>query len=300
MTTETLGHLAALGCAATWAIATLLYGKAALTVDARALNLWKCALSAALLGITALALDDIPTLSTRDSVALTASAVLGLVFADTAYFVALRELGAARGVLFVSLVPVSTALLAWPTLDEPITLRMLAGMVVTITGVTVVIRSARAAPAAPAALAARAVVGRTWIGVVAGAIYCLTQAGANVLTKGTDPSHSPLALSVTRLAIGALLLGAILGVTSQGRAHVRALRPVLKPTALATLVGTYGGLVMGTYALRTVSAGVATTLGATTPLFALVLARIVTGETPPPLALVGAVMALAGVALLVT
>lgn len=290
LSTETLGHLAALGCAATWAIATLLYGKAALTVDARALNLWKCALSTVLLGLTALALDDIPQLSTRDSIALIASAVLGLLFADTAYFVALRELGAARGVLFVSLVPVSTALLAWPALDEPLTLRMAAGMLVTITGVTIVVRSKTNATTTT---------GRTWIGVVAGLVYCLTQAGANVLTKGTDPSHSPLALSVTRLAIGALLLGAILGATSQGRAHVKALRPVLKPTGFATLVGTYGGLVMGTYALRTVSAGVATTLVATTPLFALVLSRVVTGETPPPRALVGAVMALVGVALLV-
>ena len=124
MTTETFGHLAALGCAATWAIATLLYGKAAQTVDARALNLWKCALSLALLGVTALVLDDIPSFSTRDAWALAASAVLGLLLADTAYFIALREIGPARGVLFVSLVPVTTALLAVPTLNEPLTPRM--------------------------------------------------------------------------------------------------------------------------------------------------------------------------------
>jgi drug/metabolite transporter (DMT)-like permease len=289
LSTETFGHLAALGCAATWAIATLLYGKAAQTVDARALNLWKCALSAALLGVTALALDDVPHLSTRDAWALAASAVLGLLLADTAYFVALREIGPARGVLFVSLVPVTTALLAVPALDEPLTLRMAAGMLVTITGVTIVVRSRVSSTAQ----------GRTWVGVVAGIIYCVTQAGANVLTKGTDPSHSPLALSVTRLAIGALLLGAILGVTAKGRANVRALGPVMKPATIATVVGTYGGLVLGTYALRTVSAGVATTLIATTPLFALVLTRVFTGETPPPRSLVGAVLALLGVALLV-
>ena len=93
MTTETFGHLAALGCAATWAIATLLYGKAAQTVDARALNLWKCVLSTVLLGVTALVLGDMPSFSTRDSVALAASAVLGLLLADTAYFIALREIG---------------------------------------------------------------------------------------------------------------------------------------------------------------------------------------------------------------
>lgn len=289
MTTETFGHLAALGCAATWAIATLLYGKAALTVDARALNFWKCALSTVLLGVTALLLGDIPHLSTRDAWALAASAVFGLLLADTAYFIALREIGPARGVLFVSLVPVTTALLAVPTLDEPLTLRMVAGMLVTITGVTIVVRSRVTSTAH----------GRTWVGVAAGVVYCVTQAGANVLTKGTDPSLSPLALSVTRLTIGALLLAVILGVTARGRANVRALGPVMKPITIATVVGTYGGLVLGTYALRTVSAGVATTLVATTPLFALVLTRVFTGETPPPRALVGAVLALLGVALLV-
>lgn len=289
MTTETLGHLAALGCAATWAIATLLYGKAAQTVDPRALNLWKCVLSAVLLGVTALVLRDVPQLSTRDSLALAASAVFGLVLADTAYFIALREIGPARGVLFVSLVPVTTALLAVPTLDEPLTLRMVAGMLVTIVGVTIVVRSR----------VTETKDGRLWVGVVAGVVYCVTQAGANVLTKGTDPSHSPLALSVTRLTIGALILAVMLGVTARGRANVRALGPVMKPITIATIIGTYGGLVLGTYALRTVSAGVATTLVATTPLFALVLTRVFTGETPPPRALVGAVMALLGVALLV-
>lgn len=304
LATETWGHIAALACAATWAIATLLYGKAALTVDARALNLFKCGLSTALLGVTALALGDTPPISARDLTALAASAVCGLLLADTAYFIALRELGAARGVLFVSLCPVTTALLAWPVLDEPMTPRMVAGMLITIAGVTIVVRSRSATVSAPVS----ATVGGSpasakglWVGVVSGVVYCTTQAGANVLTKGTDASLSPLALSVTRLAMGTLMLAAILVVTAQGRNHVRALaaRQVLKPATIATVVGTYGGLVAGTYALRTVSAGVATTLVATTPLFALALSRVITGETPTPRALIGAVLALVGVAVLV-
>lgn len=288
----TLGHVAALVCAATWAMASLLFGKAAHAVDVRTLNLLKCGLAALLLGATSFALGDLPHIGGRDLLALAGSSLVGLVIADTAYFVALRELGAARGVLFVALVPVCTALLAVPVLHEPLTLPMLAGMALTLTGVTVVVRERASGVARSAAAAAS-----LKKGVLGGGLYCTAQAGANVLTKSTDLSLSPLALSSTRMAMGALLLGILLLVSTRGSVPLQGVRASLPRVALAIFLGTYVGLVLGTYALRTVSAGVATTLVATTPLFAL-LFSLVTGERPSLRAAGGAVLALCGVALL--
>lgn len=293
MSTATLGHAAALACAAMWAVSTLLFGRVAQSVDVRMLNLLKCAIGALFLGLTSLFLGDLPHLAARDVVVLGASAVLGVIIADVAYFVALRELGAARGVLFVSLVPVSTALLAVPVLGEPLTPRMLAGMALTLTGVTVVVRE-KARPAASATGRPSSV--RT--GVLGGAVYCLAQAAANVLTKSADVSLSPLALSSTRMAMGAVLVGLWLLVSTRGRLPLQGVRASLPSVTLAIFLGTYVGLVLGTWALRTVSAGVATTLVATTPLFALGFALLM-GERPSLRATGGAVLALCGVALLV-
>ncbi len=285
---EHVGHLAALACASMWALSTVLFGAAARTVDPRALNLLKCALAAPLLGVTALLLGDLPAFSARDSAALAVSALFGIVVADTAYFVALKELGAARGVLFVALIPVCTSLLALPVLGEALEPRMVAGMIVTLSGVVVVVRG-RARGAGR---------GRIGVGVVAGVVYCTAQAAANVLQKGVDPALSPLSLSFFRLSIGAAVIALSLVVTVRGRRDIAALRPVLARGSLGTLAGAYAGLLLGTYAIRTVPTGVATTLIATTPLFALVAARVVDKETPSARTLAGALLALAGVALL--
>lgn len=58
-----LGHAAALACAATWAFATVIFGRIARTLEARALNFLKTALSALLLAVTSVSLGDLPALS---------------------------------------------------------------------------------------------------------------------------------------------------------------------------------------------------------------------------------------------
>lgn len=295
-----LGHAAALCCAATWAFATVVFGKIAQTVDPRALNFVKSALSAVLLVGTSVALGDIPAVSAHDLTALAVSAFFGLMVADTAYFVALRELGPARGVVFVSLIPVCTALLAMPVLHEPFTLRMAVGMVLTLGGVTLVVRRPTTAdvdtPAMPASASPAPRHARR--GVIAGVAYCAAQAAANVLTKATDVCLSPLALSSLRMSMGALLLGLWILMLPGARARFAGVRASGRGLASGAFIGTYVGVLLGTFALRTVSAGVATTLVATTPLFALLFAWIA-GEMPRMRAVVGSVVACAGVAVLV-
>lgn len=289
MSLEALGALSALACAATWAFATIVFGRAAAAVDARVLNLAKCVVASVLLGGTSLLLGDVPQIQTRDLVALAVSAFLGVVVADTAYFVSLRELGAARGVLFVSLIPVCTALLAVPVLGEPLTARMLFGMAVTLGGITLVVLQRGED---------RSAGGRLGLGAFWAVVYCVAQAGANVLTKGTDTSLSPLALSTTRMGLGTIFLFLWIVVVTRGRVPLEGVRPRAGAIAVGSFVGTYVGIFLGTFALRTVSAGVATTLVATTPLFALGLG-LLWGERPTTRSAVGALVALGGVAVLV-
>jgi drug/metabolite transporter (DMT)-like permease len=61
--------------------------------------------------------------------ALLASSVAFILFAY-----AIREIGASRSSVFSNCIPVFTALLAWFFLKEEITLRMIAGILVVITG----------------------------------------------------------------------------------------------------------------------------------------------------------------------
>lgn len=296
---ETAGHLAALACAATWAVATVIFGRATASIDVRLLNLMKVTVSALLLGATVFVVHGLPTITAREGGILVGSALLGIVVADTAYFVVLREIGSARGVLFVSLVPVCTALLASPLLDEALTWKMLVGMALTLVGVSVVVLGSSVNVAGPHGSLVR--------GVVAGFVYCVAQAGANVMAKSAVATVPPLVTATARMASASFLLAMWLGASLLLRpreraalpAQWRAVRAMLVPLGVATFLGTYVGMILGTSALVGAKVGVVTTLTATTPLWALFFARVFLGETPTMRSLGGTVLALVGVALLV-
>ena len=293
-----MGEIAALLTAMTWAAASLLFvrlsGRGA---SANGLNLFKCVAGFGLFGATGLVVEGAlwPSVMTgTDALWLLASAVLGIAVADSAYFEALSRLGARRGVLAVALGPPTTALMAVPLLGEPLTTSMWVGMAFTLGGITLVLRDRTMVP------------GRTadapidGIGVALALLYVVTQAFANVAIKRVGIGASALSICTARLGMGAVALLAFLVVTGKLRASVAPLRrrEVVVPATLATIVGTYVGVWLSMLALRHTAAGVATTLGATTPLYVMLYGRAALEEPVSMHALTGALLAVVGVAVL--
>lgn len=285
-----------LGCALTWAFASVTFARVMrshATVAPHALNLVKSVIAMPffLLGcvVTGAGLPAIDA----GFPWLVGSAVLGLLVADTGYFIALKALGPARGVLFIPLVPVATTVLAMVFLEEVLGVRAVLGVALTLLGVAVVLRDDKAGGARDAPAAHR------WLGVGGGALYALAQAAANVVNKHVLMETEALHVATLRVGIGAMCLLAASAATGALRGLAPLATPaIMKTVIVAALVGTLGGIWLGTLGAQHLPVGIATTLSCTTPLWALALARV-TGEAIPPRALVGAALALGGVCVLV-
>ncbi|MDP2339390.1 MAG: DMT family transporter [Deltaproteobacteria bacterium] len=290
--THTFAVVAALGCALTWAFASVAFARVLRGnegVDAHALNLIKCAIAfPCLVGGGVVVGAGLPVWE-QGVGWLVFSSFLGLVVADSGYFIALRRLGAARGVLFIPLVPVATAVLAALFLDEPITARIALGIVITLAGLFVVLVQ-------PEKTTSTTKLG--WFGIVGGVVYALSQAGANVVTKHVLEDSLAIHVAALRIGIGALMLFVI----SACAGSLPGLKPLLVPKVLgvivvASIIGTVGGMWLGMIATKGLPVGVATTLAATTPLWAIGLSRL-SGESITARALAGSILAVVGVIIL--
>ncbi|MFT6396077.1 MAG: drug/metabolite transporter (DMT)-like permease [Bradymonadia bacterium] len=291
-----MGALAALGAAMTWAVASMLFERHGREVGGLALNLIKCVLAAGLMLPTLMLLEGRawPTSMSAQTLGwLGLSGLVGLSVGDTFWFGCLLRLGARRALLLFTLAPPLTAILARILLDEPFTGMMIVGMCTTLAGVGWVIQEQTVGPAGE--LAPR--IDR--VGVAFGCVAALCQAIGAVLTKYAGTDESALSVSLVRLVAGSV--GLIIVVAASGRLK-RAVLPFReKRTAIgliaATFLGTYLGIWLMNAGFLNTYVGVASTLNATSPIFALPLAFLV-GEKLTRRSVVGAFIAVAGVSLL--
>jgi drug/metabolite transporter (DMT)-like permease len=289
-----LGALAAIAAALTWAIASLYFARAGQRIGPGPLNLAKCALGVAMLVASYAVLEGRgwPTGLDPTSFAwLAASALVGLTWGDTAFFEALNRLGPRRALLFWALVPPLTALLAVPSLGEPLTVRMMVGIAVTMAGVGWVVfersERERGGSAPP------------WAGLGFGLGAAWGQALGNILLKKGGAELSALEVAIVRLGVGTAGIVVHLALSRQLNQMRRFLEPGLaSPTVVGTVIGTYLGIWLSVYALQHTYAGVAATLISTSPIFVLPLAALVLGERISLRAVLGALLAVGGVAFL--
>jgi len=292
-----VGELASTAAAASWAVGSLLFAQAGERVSASVLNLAKCVLGLFMLMATAVLLTGgaWPAGATVGQwVWLGASGLLGLTLGDTAFFAALVRLGPRRALLLWALVPPLTAVLGFVFLGEPLTVRMLLAIGVTMAGVTwVVIERSPGLASRPPHLA---------VGIALGAVAAACQAVGSIMVKQADHDLSALDVSILRLVAGSTGLTLQVALERKG-VEVRRMiddRRLGGHVFVATLVGTYLGIWLSIYGLQNTYAGIAATLQSTSPLFVLPLAVFVLGERLSARAIVGAFVAVVGVAVLVT
>jgi len=308
-----IGTVASLTCAATWAVASLIFAAALsrTTASALSLSLVKSIIATpVLLAATFLFGYGLPTAAGHGG-ALVMTSVLGLVAADAAYLASIKRLGVQRGVLLIPLVPSSTALLAFVVLGESLGVLALLGVVLTLTGLVIAVRqpspSARtdgrpatgASSAAGSAVssAVSSAVGVT--GVVLATVYVLTQAASNVLLKQVLDDAVAVHVAVLRLLVALPIMAVMALLWGGGAAGIMPLvRGQLgRLIVVAALVGTAFGIWLGSVGTQRLPVGIATTLAATTPVFTMLIARF-RGDAVTARAVVGAVVAVCGVGLL--
>lgn len=291
------GETAALGTAVFWAMGSNLFAGAGRRMGSLVLNRLRIAVAALLLTATLAVVRGSPWptwASVPEVVLLAVSGLVGLALGDSFYFRSLVILGPGRSALIASAAPIFTVLLGWPVLSERPGGLASAGIALTLGGIFWVLRER-------ARHGAVEVEGSAAAGVAAGILGALGQAGGYVLSKlairgGLDP------LSATTIRIVAALVGiwAVAAVRGEVGATLSALRD-RRATLLmvgGAVCGPFLGVTLSIAALSFIQAGIASSIIATSPILAMLIAARAHGEPLSWRSLAGAVVAVAGVVIL--
>lgn len=290
-----LGETAALLTAACWACTSILFGFAVRHLGAFRMNLIRITLATVMLGGLALLVCGtgwITAARHRDVLILSISGWVGLTLGDWAYFQSLKLLGPRLGTLFITLSPPLTALLGVTVLNEHPGRRGIIGMALTIAGVTWVVLE-RPADGTPR--------GHRIRGAVYGVLGSVGQAVAYILAKaGMAGGITPLPAATVRMAAATAATFALALVTRRVAESVNPGRDrrVIAATVAATILGPGVGIWLSLVAVQHTQAGIASTLISAVPVLVLPLVVFVQKERVSPRAVFGALLAVAGVAML--
>ncbi len=291
------GEFAALGTAVCWAAGSNFFAAAGQRMGSVVLNRLRISVAALLLCTALLVLrgSPWPVWATPWQVGLLAlSGLVGFVFGDTYYFRSLVIIGPGRAALVTSTAPIFTALLAWPLLGEHPGPLILLGMALTLGGIGWVIWE-REQPAKAH------VEGSALVGVVAGVLAAVGQAGGYVLSKMALRSDlDPLSATVVRIVAAAVGIWLLAALQRDVRRTLGALRDGRASGFMVggAFFGPFMGVTLSLTALKYIEAGVAASITAIYPVLTLLLSARFHGERLSLRTLAGALVAVAGVVVL--
>ena len=287
-----MGELFALLTALIWAAAVILLKRSGETIPPFALNLFRVAVSSALLLPTAALAGQASVISASlsDILLLVASGAIGVAISDTLFHASLNRIGAGISAIIDCLYSPLTVLLAFLALNERLSALQLVGLALVLGGV---FAAARHEP--PHGVAPRQVA----VGVAWGVLAMLALAVGIVIAKPVL-DRSPLLWAATVRQVGCLAVMLPVALLSRRRAKILgALRP--SPVWLHSLpgavLGSYLGLMCWIGGLKYTKVGVAAILNQSSTIYILILAAIFLKEPFTRRKLVASLVALAGIIL---
>jgi drug/metabolite transporter (DMT)-like permease len=290
------GELAALATACCWTISALAFQDAGRRVGSLPVNLIRLAMAVFILGAFTWATRGTP-LPTDASphvwIWLSLSGVVGFTVGDLCLFRAFVLVGARISMLIMTLVPLFTTIFGFLVMHEVLTPMQLAGMALTIIGVSSVVLERRRD--------ANGVIERLPLGGILLALGgSVGQALGLVLAKFGMGSYSAFASTQIRVLAG--LVGFAVVFTATRRwPRVRAAladRQAMTHTGIGAFFGPFLGVSLSLLAVQFTEAGVAATLMSLAPILIIPVAIVFYREHVAWQAAVGAAVAVCGSALL--
>jgi drug/metabolite transporter (DMT)-like permease len=225
---------------------------------------------------------------------LSLSGVIGLSLGDTFYFQSLISVGPRLGSLLLSMAPIFGSVIAWVFFSETLTALQITGIVLALAGIGWVVMSHEEPPDTPH--------GHTQRGIFFGVLAGLGQAAGLVLSKqGMFGEFSPFQANVIRMSAAVIFTWLWTVLEGRAGATISALREkprVIGLIAAGALVGPLLGVSASLLAVQHAEIGVASTLMALPPVIILPFSYFVSREKIGWQAVVGTILAIAGVAVL--
>lgn len=296
MTDARIGELAGLATAGLWVVSSLSFTAAGHALGATRVNLLRTVAAAiVLVGVQFwLRGGAWPGMQGGAAVWLAVSGILGLTIGDQFLFTGYVMLGPRLVSLLMTLAPSMSALVAWVGFGERMSTAGVIGMLVTTAGVASV--ALGRAPEQAQHTAAERRKG-LWFGLAAALCQALGMVSAK---QGLVTGVSALDAQTMRMYAGAAsVIPLALFVRHAGlSAPAQPTRRALAILGLGVVSGPLLGVYFSMLAVEKVPVGVAATLIGLVPVLILPASRIIDGERISTRALVGAIIAVLGIAIL--
>ena len=289
--------LLALGAAVCWAVAAMLSVSPSRHLGAFAFTRWRMLMVAAMLWTAAIATDSWRSFPMTSWGAMALSGLIGIFVGDTALFAAMNRLGPRRaGVLFATHAMFS-ALLGFWLLGERMSLQAAAGAGLTMVGVMTAILLGRHKAESHAWESDNGHVG---LGLALGLLAAFCQAVGSLIAKPVMLADvDPMTASALRVSVACAAHFVLLWLgLSVARARQAPTRRVLIQTAVNGFIAMGVGMTLVLLALKEGDVGLVAILSSVSPVLVLPLLWLHLGRAPAPGAWLGALLTVAGTALI--
>lgn len=291
------GELAALGGAFLWALSSAAYSLLGQKISALKLNLFKGLIAIALIFLTLIISGKLETEVNLFTINLfLMSGIIGIGLGDTAFFYALKNIGARRTLLMATLSPPITALLGLVFLEEQLTFGAWCGIFITGIGVAWVISERT-----PGVVISNINIKQ---GIAWGVLAAIGNSTGLIISRFALLSSDiiPLWSTLFRLIGGTIIVILLLIFQRIGQGKSEKINWSIKVIVgifIATFGGTYLAIWLQQTSLKYASAGIAQTLLATSPIFIIPIA-VQMGEKISVRSVFGVLVAVVGISFLFT
>lgn len=291
-----LGEIAALITALCWTITAVAFESAGKRVGSISVNLIRLVI--ALLFISAFNFFSRGMILPLDASSSTwfwlfISGIIGFVIGDLFLFQAFVLIGSRLSMLIMSAVPPITAITGFFMMGEKISLLGLIGMVLTISGIALVIlirnpENRMVKFSYPVR------------GLIYAFIGALGQAFGLVFSKYGMGSYNPFAATQIRIIAAILGFAIVITITKNWKGIYFALKDTkaIKYISLGSLFGPFIGVSLGLLAVQHAPTGIVSTITSITPILIIPMSIIFFKERVSAREILGALITLAGVSLL--
>ncbi|MFH1194963.1 MAG: DMT family transporter [bacterium] len=289
------GEVAALITAVLWSGTAIAFSEASIRAGSLTVNITRMTLASTFLIITIFIAGLSFNLSSTQVINLSISGLIGLIFGDGFLFKAFQLIGARLSMLIMSLAPPIATVLAYFFLNEQLSIWAILGIIITIGGVAMVVLQRHEEPSGKFKINA--------LGILYGIFGALGQGAGLILAKMAfnEGEINGFVATFVRVFSAVIVIIPMAIVTRTFKNPIKIYSHDKKAfgfTLIGSVLGPYLGITFSLIAISNTQVGIASTLMATVPILMLPLVRFYYKEKLSWISIIGAVIAVGGVAIL--
>jgi drug/metabolite transporter (DMT)-like permease len=290
-----IGEISALLTAVLWSVTSLFFSEASHRVGTFQVNITRLILASAFLAGTILIMNIAYKISLTQAGNLVISGIIGLIFGDTYLFKAFQHIGPRISMLVMSSAPVIAAILAYSFLGEGISVLGIFGMVITLTGISIVVLQKEEHPTSKYKISK--------IGILYAFLGAVGQGVGLIFAKlaFNEGEINSIVAAFIRIFSSVLVMLPLLLMSKKYQNPFKVFSMNIKAfnfTLAGTICGPYLGITLSLIAITNTGVGIAATIMSIIPILLLPMVWFFYNEKLTWKSVTGAFVSVGGVAIL--